>query len=91
MTTSPTELELTSSSRSLPASSLKAKLFSAPSPSDELEVVATASASNIGAKGKQVELKVKWAQGEGSEKVEKKDQGDVECEFSSPLRQSSPP
>jgi len=66
-----------------PASSLKAKLFLVSSPSSPLQVVATSSASNVGAKGKKVVLKIAW-EGvdvkEGGEIKIEKEQEEVKCE-----------
>jgi hypothetical protein len=74
----------------LPASSLKSKLFSYGDKSSPLAVVASASASNVGAKGKKIEIKAAWTgEGEGlkkSEKVIEKEQDEVECELDLPAR-----
>ncbi|KAL7410670.1 Acetokinase family-domain-containing protein [Mrakia frigida] len=63
------------------SSSLKAKLFLVSSPSSPLKVIATASASNVGAKGKKVVLEVVWegveAEQGGEVKIEK-EQEDVQ-------------
>lgn len=69
-----------------PASSLKSKLFSyeADSPSSPLNLVASASASNVGAKDKKIGLKVAFVEGETKE--EERDQKELHCESGSPAQ-----
>lgn len=63
------------------SSSLKSQLYRyTEGDSTSLKPVAKASASNVGAKGRKVELKVSWTDSKGEDKKVEKEQADVECE-----------